>query len=168
MRPTGQKGREDPKKNVGKGTIEKPKPEESKPEQEINVVDKPEEVTDPTKPEEPVKPEKPLTIKELYEKYQAEAVTRASRTGTKKFSMDDIRVKLVTIFNEIGQNRLLLSAVVKLITDSDDKFSELKYQEVRSCVQSKKTKEFDLVNEDNNSWIIKVTAVATTPATTTV
>lgn len=167
MKPTGKKNQEDPK-DLKKDTGKDVKPDETtksntglpgatgpiKPV-ETQVVDP----TDPTKPEEP-EPEPPkLTIKQLYEKYQSEAVTRAARSGDKKYSMDDIRTKLTTIFNEIGQEKLLLSAVVKIMTDSDDNFSELRYQEVRSCVQSKKTKGFDLVNENNNSWIAKVTVV---------
>ena len=97
------------------------------------------------------------SLKELYNKIESETVERTVKRSGKKYSANDIRLNVRKIFKELELSEVKMTTVRNLLMSSEqskDMFKDLKYQEVRSVVLSKKF-EYDLVMVDEVSTIVK-------------
>ena len=97
------------------------------------------------------------SLKELYNKIESETVERSSKRSGKKYSADDIRMNVRKIFKELELSEMKMTTMRNLLMSSEqskDMFKDLKYQEVRSVVLSKKF-EYDLVMIDEVSTVVK-------------
>ena len=103
------------------------------------------------------KPRPPtVDLKSLYKKYEAETVTRKSKSKDKKYNAGDIRTNVDMIFAKLSVDRMSMSILHKLLIEVDAKFKELRYQEVRSVILSKKFSEYQLKTISEVSTAVKV------------
>lgn len=85
-----------------------------------------------------------VNMAELYKKLESEAVRKNVTRAGKKFTAGEVRSNIVKIFSELKVNEVRMAVLVQLIK-SDNKFGELKYQEVRSVVKGKNFVGYELV-----------------------
>lgn len=97
------------------------------------------------------------SLKELYNKIESETSERTSRRTSKKYSANDIRMNIRKIFNELELSEVKMITIKSLLissTQTKEMFKDLKYQEIRSVVLSKKF-EYDLEMIDEISTVVK-------------
>lgn len=97
------------------------------------------------------------SLKELYNKIESETVERSSKRSGKKYSANDIRINIRKIFNELEISEVKMITIKSLLISSEqtkEMFKDLKYQEIRSVVLSKKF-EYDLMMINEISTVVK-------------
>lgn len=95
-------------------------------------------------------------LRTLYKKYESETVQRSSKKKDKKYNADDIRQNVDKIFVTLSVKKMSMSILHKLLIEVDVKFKELRYQEVRSVIMSKKFSEYQLKTINEVSTAVKV------------
>lgn len=81
-------------------------------------------------------------LKALYEKIEREQIKKISRRSDKKYSASDIKQSIRKIFKELNLSEVKMITMKNLLMN-EEKFKEIKYQEIRSVILSKKF-EYDL------------------------
>lgn len=97
-----------------------------------------------------------VNLKNLYKKYEAETVQRKAKNKDKKYNASDIRQNVDKIFTTLSVDKMSMSILHKLLIEVDDKFKELRYQEVRSVILSKKFGQYQLKTINEVSTAVKV------------
>ncbi len=94
------------------------------------------------------------TVQELYKELEEKSMNK--KTGVKRgFSQQEIRDAVLSIFKQVKADKLLLSAIVKML-QADKKFAKAKYTEFRTAILYKK--QFVLEKVDGRTWIKKATS----------
>ena len=96
-------------------------------------------------------------LRELYNKIERETVERTTKRAGKKYSANDIRSSIREIFKELKLDEVKMTTVKGMLMSSEhtkEMFKDLRYQEIRSVVLSKKF-EYDLVMIDEVSTVVK-------------
>lgn len=96
-------------------------------------------------------------LKELYQKIESETIARNSKRSDKRYSANDIRLNIRKIFKELELSEVKMTTIKGMLISSEqtkEMFKDVKYQEIRSVVLSKKF-EYDLVMIDDVSTIVK-------------
>lgn len=98
-----------------------------------------------------------MDIKAMYEKHAAKAMSKVAGKKDKAYSTEDIRARINKMFVELDEDEGLVMSAVIGVMKGEVKFGELKYQEVRSVVKSKKFDRVELgVGESGQSMIMRV------------
>lgn len=96
-------------------------------------------------------------LKELYNRIESETVKRNAKRSDKKYSANDIRLNIRKIFKELKLEEVKMTTIKSLLTSqkqTKDIFKDVRYQEIRSVVKSKKF-EYDLRMIDDISTVVK-------------
>lgn len=97
------------------------------------------------------------SMKELYDKIEKETVKRTAKRAGKKYGASDIRLNIRKIFKELKLSEVKMTTIKGLLTSQEQTkvmFKDVKYQEIRSVVKSKKF-EYDLKMVDEVSTVVK-------------
>lgn len=98
-----------------------------------------------------------MDIKAMYEKHVVKAMSKVAGKKDKAYSTEDIRTRINELFVELDEDEGLVMSAVIGVMKGEVKFGELKYQEVRSVVKSKKFDSVELgVGEYGQAMIMRV------------
>lgn len=96
----------------------------------------------------------PVSIADLYSEMEAEITLKGTVNGPNSGVSARIRDLVNQIFDSTGKDRLLLSAVVKIVEKQEGRTKM--YNIVRSIAQSKsKTAKLGLIAENGRTYIVK-------------